>query len=81
MRLPVGPNCAGVKGLVHLVASGGDQDVRGGMQIVLCVAADEFQVLREGHVAFDDASAHASAGLISLDRVLGELQCGAAMPD
>jgi hypothetical protein len=57
MRFPVGPDLSGREGLGAFAGERSDEDVRGGMQIVLCVAAHQLQALREGHVAFDDASA------------------------
>ena len=57
------------------------QDVRRRVQIVLRVPADELLVLGEGHVALDDAGAHARGGVVRLLGVLGELQRGAAVAD
>jgi hypothetical protein len=59
----------------------GGQNVGGGVQIVLRVAADQFLVLREGHVAFDDAGAHRRGGHVGFPRVLGKLQRRAAVAD
>ena len=44
------------------------------MQIALVVAADQFPILGEGHVALEDTSAHARARLVALLGVFGELQ-------
>jgi hypothetical protein len=51
------------------------------VQIALVVTADERAVLRERHVALDDARALARARGVRLFRVLGELQRRAAMRD
>ena len=57
------------------------QDIGGRRQIALGVAADEFAILGEGDVAFDDARALASGGRIGLARMFGKLKRGAAMAD
>ena len=51
------------------------------MEVVLRMTADEFLVLREDDVAFDDAGAHSGRGLIGLARMLGKLHRGAAVAD
>ena len=56
------------------------------MLVVVCRSHCEWRqtssaVLGEGHVAFDDAGAHAGGGFVGFLRVLGELQRRAAMPD
>jgi len=51
------------------------------VQVVLRVAADQFLVLGEGYVAFDDAGAHARGGFVGFLRVLGELHRRAAVAD
>ena len=51
-----------------------DEDVGGRVQVALVVAADEFPVAGEGHVALEDASTHARPRLVALLGVLGELQ-------
>ena len=45
------------------------------------MAADQFAVLCKGHVAFDDAGAHAGGRDIRLFRMLGKLQRCAAVAD
>lgn len=57
------------------------EDVGRGMQIALRMPAHELLVAGEGHVALQDAGAHARAGFIGFFCVFGELQCRAAMPD
>ena len=57
----------------------GVHDVGGGVQVAFVVAAHELAVLRERHVAFDDARAHARAGFVGFLRVFGKLQRRAAM--
>ena len=60
---------------------GPGEDVGRGVKIALRMAADELAVLGEGHVAFDDAGAHARRRDVGFARMLGELQRGAAMAD
>ena len=57
------------------------QNVRRGVQVVLCVPADELEVFGKGHVALENPRAHAGARLVRFLRVLGKLQRGAAMAD
>src|SRR5262249_35199924 len=57
-----------------LGGQGGVHDVGRGVQIVLRVTANEFQVFGEGHIALEDASADACACLVALLGVLRELQ-------
>ena len=57
------------------------QNVGRGVQVALRVAADQFAVLCKGHVAFDDAGAHAGGRDIRLFRMLGKLQRCAAVAD
>ena len=58
------------KGFGALGRQGCRQDVGGGVQVVLGVAADQFFVFGESHVAFHYARAHACCGLV---RFLGVL--------
>ena len=51
-----------------------DKDVGRRMQVALVVTADEFPIAGEGHVAFEDAGAHARARLVAFLGVFGELQ-------
>eukprot|EP00959_Pyramimonas_sp_CCMP1952_P171194 3577052-Pyramimonas_sp.AAC.2 len=64
-----------------LGVKGGGDDVGGGVQVALGVAADQMAILGDGDVALDDASAHARGGGVGLVGVLGELQGGTAMSD
>jgi hypothetical protein len=73
-RLPAPSKVAGVKGLRALGGQRRGQDVGGGVQVVLRVAADQFLVLREGHVALQHTGAHARGGHVALARVFRELQ-------
>ena len=56
-------------------------DVGGGVQVALGVAADQLGVLGEGDVALQDAGAHARGGDVGLRRVLREEQRRAAVAD
>lgn len=69
----------GLEGRGALAVELGDvDDVGGGVQVALAVAAHQLQVLGEGDVALEHAGAHASARQVGLARVLGELQGAAA---
>jgi hypothetical protein len=57
------------------------QDIRGGVQIALRMPADQLPILRESHVAFEDAGAHARSRFIGFFGVLGELQRCAPVSD
>ena len=57
----------------------GGEDVGGVVQVVLCVAADEFFVFGEGNVAFEDACAFTRASEVGIAGVLGELERGATV--
>jgi hypothetical protein len=57
------------------------EDIGGGMQITLCVAADELTVTGEGHVALEDTGAHTTGCLIGFFGMLGELQCRPTVSD
>ena len=57
------------------------QDVGGGVQVVLRVAADELLVGGEADVAFQHARAHRGGGEVRFDRVFGEHQGRAAVAD
>ena len=61
------------KALCTLCCQRGFQDIGRGMKVVLCVTADQLLVLGKGHVALDDARAHASSRLVRLFCVFGEL--------
>ncbi len=50
------------------------QDIGGGMQIALVVAANQLAVPGESHIAFLDAGAHARARFMAFPGVLRELQ-------
>ena len=74
----------GVIGRERLCALGGQgcgQNVGGGVQVVLRVTADQFLVFGKGHVALDDARAHASRRLIGLFGVLREHHGRATVTD
>jgi len=58
-----------------------DEDIRGGVQVALGVAADELGVLGEGHVALEDARPHPTARFVGLLGVLWELQARPTVPD
>ena len=73
-RAPSGPSTAGLNGRVHFLGQRRHENIRRRVQIVLRVAAHQLQVLGEGHVALDDAGAHARGGFVGLARVFGELQ-------
>ena len=83
MRSPViRVESAGAEGLGALGGQlGNRQDVGGGVQVALRVAAHQFPVFGEGHVAFDDAGAHAGGRDVGLPRVLGKLQGRTAVAD
>src|SRR5262249_28087770 len=54
------------------------EDVGGRVQVALIVTTHEVLVLRERHVALEDACAHPRAGLVALLGVLGKLERAAA---
>ena len=57
------------------------EDIGRGVQVALRVPAHEFLVLGEGHVAFQNAGAHARAGFVGFLRVFRKLQGRAAVAD
>lgn len=57
------------------------EDIGGGVQVALRVAAHELTVAGECDVALQDASAHARTGIESLASVLGELERATAVGD
>ncbi len=59
----------------------GREDIRRGVQIVLRMTADQFQILGKGHIAFQDACAHARGGDIGFHRMLGKLHRRTTVPD
>jgi hypothetical protein len=59
----------------------GREDARRGVQVVLGVAADELEVLGEGHVALEDPRTHPGAGAVALGGVLGEEERRTAVRD
>ena len=63
------------------LGQGGEQDVGGGVQVVLAVPADQLQVAGEGDIAFEDARAHPRRRQVRSAAVFGELQRRAAMAD
>ena len=59
----------------------GDEDVRRGVQVVLRVAADQLMIGGKGHVAFQNACAHARGGDVGLHGVLRKHQRRATVAD
>ena len=57
------------------------QDVRRRREVVLRMPANELEVFRERHVAFERAGAHAVGGLVRFERVLRQHEARAAMAD
>ena len=57
------------------------ENVRGGGEIVLRMAAHQLPILGEGHVALEDAGAHPRRRNVRFLGVLGKLHRGAAMAD
>ena len=60
---------------------GGRQDIGGGVQIALGMAADQLPVFGKGDIAFEDTGTHPGSGLVGFAAVFRKLQRRSAMAD
>lgn len=73
--------CGGLEGCGALCAECGVEDVRGGVQVALRVAAYELLVFGESDIALEDTGALSAGSIETFERVLRELEGSTAVGD